>query len=131
MAADRVASGKNTVDQRGHGRVQRVLIAGRGILMRRSGILENADDLFLGQDVVIVQRKQQGFTDGQRGGSSDIVGSRHDRFRFQLGSNRSDIGWPDSVWMVGAICYTKLIESSLRCFNSAYLHLELLAAYLA
>lgn len=114
VSAHRIAAVQNPDDQIGNGRVQIILLAGRRILMCCSGILENPDDLFFGKDVVVVQREQQRFANGQRGGSSDVVGHGHDWLCFQVWGTKSDLLWPEYLAIIGAICYRGLIQSSLK-----------------
>lgn len=118
-SAHRVAPGKDTVDQRGHGDVQRIIAACRSMLVRGRRVRENPDDFFLRQDLVIVQCKQQRLADGQCCGSGDVVGHGHGQLCFQLEDRQSGIDVSDRLAILGLFCYAELIQSSLRHRNSS------------
>lgn len=68
--AHRIAAGQDAVDQRCHGLVQfGIAVALVRVLMRRSGVLQDAQDLALGKDVTVVERQQERFADCERGGT--------------------------------------------------------------
>ena len=73
-SADRVSAKDDAVDQCRDGFVKLRLTIRAGIVgMCGGGIAQDAEDFVFGQNVAVVQRKQERFADGKRRRSGDIV----------------------------------------------------------
>ena len=112
----RVSARQDPLDQGCNGGVQICQIVLRRILVGRSRIEQNADDFLLGQDVAVVQRQQQRFTDGKGGGSGDITWHGHDRFHFRVSEETGRLGREmlERTPILCIVVLARLIQSSLH-----------------
>lgn len=76
--ADRVSAINNRVNQLGNRLVHHlVTIARRRVFVCRSGILQDSHDLFLRNNVEVIQSQHQGLTNRQGRISGDVIGDWH------------------------------------------------------